>query len=240
MLRNPGTDYFCAMALILNLETTTEICSVCLSADGIVLQQLESQEAFAHARELTILVDQLMSAAGHTLSDLDAVAVSEGPGSFTGLRVGVSVAKGICYALDKPLIAVDTLASIAFAMEQEGESAWLCPMIDARRMEVYTALFRPDKSRVWETRALIVDEESFTEVLPQGESLLLGGNGAAKCMHLFDAEVVADAQVRCAARHLVPLSEEAFSNNSFADLAYFSPNYLKAPNITKSKKRGLG
>jgi tRNA threonylcarbamoyladenosine biosynthesis protein TsaB len=228
------------MALILNLETTTEVCSVCLSLDGAVVQQLESSASFAHASELTLLIQRLMATTNHSLSVLDAVAVSEGPGSFTGLRVGVSVAKGICYALQKPLIAVDTLLALAGAMQAKGTGQWLCPMIDARRMEVYTALFRPDGSNEWETQALIVEEGVFAEVLPEGARLLLGGNGAAKCLHLFDPAAVTDAEIRCSAQYLVPLAEEAYANNSFADLAYFSPNYLKAPNITQSKKKGLG
>lgn len=227
------------MSLILNIETSTEVCSVCLSANGTLLQELESPKAFSHANELTLLIAKLMEMAGYSLKDLDAVAISSGPGSFTGLRVGIAAAKGICFALDKPLINVETLLSLAGEIvRQSEEGAWICPMIDARRMEVYTTLFKPDMVPVWETQAKIIDETSFDSFFKAGQRIAFGGNGAEKCRAFFSAAQSQILEIKCAARHLIPFAEAAFQEKNFEDLASFSPNYLKRPNITVAKKGG--
>jgi len=171
------------MAKILNIETSTEICSVCVSENGNVLAIAESHEGYNHATNLTMFIQKCLEESKLQMQDLDAVAFSQGPGSYTGLRIGVSAAKGICYALNKPLIAVDTLSAIAneCASKEQLENALFCPMIDARRMEVYTALFNYKNEKVKDLEALIVDSESFQTEFNEGKQIVFCGNGSEKC-----------------------------------------------------------
>jgi len=226
------------MPLILNIETATDICSIALAEGKELLAMEESAETYKHASNITILLDRCMKKAGKKLADLDALALSSGPGSYTALRVGASTAKGICYALDIPLIAVDTLQSLALASlgQAPGEESLLCPMIDARRMEVYTALFNTGLKKIKPLQALIVEKNSFDAFFEKGISLVFSGNGAPKCKAVLrDERAVFSPQI-CSARHLIPLSAEAFSHKRFVDAAHYSPNYFKAPNITRPKK----
>ena len=148
------------MPKILCIETATEICSVCLSIDGEAVALAETDKGFSHASTLTILIQKCLEEANLTLDNLDAVALSQGPGSYTGLRIGVSVAKGICYALNKPMIAIDTLEALAWACaKEEKQEAHYCPMIDARRMEVYTAMYNLKGEEEQSVNALILDEK---------------------------------------------------------------------------------
>ncbi|MBR9921459.1 MAG: tRNA (adenosine(37)-N6)-threonylcarbamoyltransferase complex dimerization subunit type 1 TsaB [Bacteroidetes bacterium] len=234
------------MALILHIETSTEVCSVALSEGGQLLLEKEAADDYSHASQLTLLIRDLMASAERLLKDLDAVSVSSGPGSFTGLRVGTAAAKGICYALDKPLIAVDTLLSLAGGLAllnkdsaKASKDSWFCPMIDARRMEVYTAVYKPDLSVAEEKKALIVDETSFSDYVEKGIHLMFGGNGAAKCEEVLEDDHFHFVELSCAARHLIPFADAAFAESRFEDLASFSPEYLKRPNITRSKKGRL-
>ena len=152
------------MPLILNIESATDICSVCISKNAETLSLQEADKEYSHTSKITILIERCCAEAGITLKQLDAVAVSKGPGSYTSLRVGASTAKGICYALDKPLITIDTLQSIALATFKKAKQAtFYAPMIDARRMEVYTSLFDKDLNLVQETHAKIIDEQSFQD-----------------------------------------------------------------------------
>jgi len=225
------------MPLILNIETATEVCSVALSKAGVVLSNEEAGQANDHARIITRLVDQCMKAAGFTLRQLDAVAISSGPGSYTSLRVGASTAKGICYALGLPLVKVDTLQSIAAATSaaQPVENTLYCPMIDARRMEVYCAIFDSENEPVTQSEALIIEPTSFQTYFAAGNKLLFSGNGAAKCREVLQNPLAVFNDIVCSASHLAPLSHLAFEKGQFLDPAYYVPHYQKAPNITKPK-----
>ncbi len=226
------------MPLILHIETATEVCSIGLSDNGIILALEESSEPYQHASEVTLLIENCIRKANVTLSALDAVAVSTGPGSYTALRVGASTAKGICYALDKPLIAVDTLMSLARASSEEmaEENVLLCPMIDARRMEVYTRLYDHRMNEVRALQSLIVEKDSFDEFFAMGKHILFSGNGAPKCKEVLQQPQAHFSRIVCSAQHLIALAEEHYQAQSFVDIANHTPNYFKAPNITTPRK----
>ena len=225
------------MPKILNIETATDICSVSFCEDGKVISFQENKEGYTHASTLTILIQKCLDEAGTTLDALDAVAVSQGPGSYTGLRIGVSVAKGICYALNKPLIAVDTLKAIAWACAQKmQENVLYCPMIDARRMEVYTSLFTLENEEKQPVNALIVDENSFQDFFTKGEKIIFCGNGAEKCKSVLTSPLANFSPLVCSAKHLSFLSNMYYLQGNFSDVGYFKPHYLKAVNVTIPKK----
>lgn len=229
------------MALILNIETATPVCSVALSDNGVLLQLRETSEKNSHSAVVTVFIDEVLKAAGKTFNELDAVAVSMGPGSYTGLRIGVSTAKGICYAIDKPLIAISTLQAMAAGVKKGMESLF-CPMIDARRMEVYNALFNPDLSVYREIRADIITSESFHDELEHFK-IHFFGNGADKCRPLLEsypnAVFIDDFSVSAA--HMTSLAEDKYSRKEFEDVVYFEPYYLKdfIPGISRVKGLGL-
>lgn len=233
------------MALILCIETGTDICSVGIARDGELISLRESDEGRDHARQVGVFVDELLDEMGLQPEDLDAVAVGKGPGSYTGLRIGVSFAKGLCYGIQKPLIAIGSLNALtevaredyeAGILDVEGwEDAVLCPMVDARRMEVYTQRFDAEGKALSEVSAEIIDGESFAAERVSERPFVIFGNGAKKC-----EEVLSGAQwvaVAPSARGLVRLAEEAFETGRFEDIAYFEPFYLKDFVVTTSKKR---
>ncbi len=221
--------YVCPMASILCIDTATEICSVALGVNGNIVASKDLTEPNQHASKLTPLIEEVLALAGKTLKELDAVAVSKGPGSYTGLRVGVSTAKGLCYALEKPLISVPTLLSLSVMALQKTNPAgnfMLLPMIDARRMEVYCAVYNQYLNEVEPTRAEIVTETSFAHL--HTTPLLFFGNGAAKCrdqINMPGAQFIAD--ITCSALGMVKLAEEKFLLNDTENVAYFEPYYLK-------------
>lgn len=236
------------MALILSIETGTDICSVALANDGELMALRESDEGRDHAKKVAVFVDELLRETGVQPSDLDAIAVGKGPGSYTGLRIGVSFAKGMCYALNIPLIAVGSLdalarvaredfdAGILDVEDEEWADARLCPMVDARRMEVYAQIFTTAGEPLSDVVAEVVTEDSFRDVRSSGR-LVIFGNGAAKCTEaLRDAIYVG---VSPSARGIVALAEERFRASQFEDLAYFEPFYLKEFLVIPSKKKLL-
>jgi tRNA threonylcarbamoyladenosine biosynthesis protein TsaB len=177
--------------MILQIETATASCSVALAKDGEVLAFKEVNERNVHAEVITLFIEELINAAGIQYGDIDAVAVSSGPGSYTGLRIGVSTAKGLCFALDKPLIAIETLEAMADGVIngrkfEKDTDMLLCPMIDARRMEVFTAVFTDKGERIKATSAEIIDENSFVDLL-KGNKVLFFGDGAEKCRAVLSA-----------------------------------------------------
>ena len=219
--------------MILQIETATASCSVALANNGIVLKSKEANGRNLHAEMLTLFIDEIVASAGITYANIDAVAVSCGPGSYTGLRIGISTAKGLCFALDKPLIAIETLQSMAggvLAMDEykSQPQLLLCPMIDARRMEVYTALFAMDGERMAATTASIIDENSFADILNE-RRVLFFGDGAEKCYNVLKdnpyALYLPDFQN--SATHLTQKALTKFNNREFEDVAYFEPYYLK-------------
>jgi len=233
----PHFFIFGTMPFILHIETATDTCAVALGEGGQLLQLEEAPGTFQHAAQLTLLIRSAFEKADRAMSELDAVAVSSGPGSYTSLRVGTATAKGICYALDKPLIAVNTLQALALAcLQQEREEGLYYPMIDARRMEVYTAAFDAANQQLTDATPLIVEEHTFEEPIAKGTPIILCGNGAPKCQKILPNEGILYSNVVCSAAHLVPLALRAFEREAFEDVAYYDPLYLKPPNITTPKK----
>jgi tRNA threonylcarbamoyladenosine biosynthesis protein TsaB len=222
--------------MILQIETATTVCSVALANRGQVIAFKEIDQRNIHAEVITIFIDEILNGAGVKYNELDAVAVSSGPGSYTGLRIGVSTAKGLCYALDKPLIAVETLEAMAGGMIANGvdKHVLLCPMIDARRMEVYTALFDAVGNRVQATTAEIIDATSFSAQLAQNK-ILFFGDGAPKCREILGESPNAlfiDNFTNSAA-HLTIKAYQKFLAGQFENVAYYEPYYLKDFLITK-------
>lgn len=216
------------MALILSLETSSGICSVALHRDKDLLALAEVHEEYAHASKLGVLIQEVILEAAVTMKEIDAVAVSAGPGSYTGLRIGTSTAKGLCYVLGVPLLAVGTLevmASQVTGIDRAG--SLLCPMIDARRMEVYCSLFELDRKMVRAVEAKIIDEKSFEQELLE-RPIYFFGNGSDKCKkvithtnaHFIDA-------IDPSARQLGINAAMKFDSGDVEDLVKFEPFYLK-------------
>lgn len=228
--------------MILCIETSTAVCSVALVNDGNLVALRESLDGQNHAEKITVFIDELMKEANLSYHQLEAVAVSKGPGSYTGLRIGVSTAKGFCYAMEKPLIAIDTLAAMAHGFKSDTQQLTdndiLCPMIDARRMEVYSAFFNKKMERMSETQALVIDENSFME-MKQNSHLYLFGDGADKLASLFenDDKISVVEKFHCSAAYMATLADKALKEKDFVDTAYFEPFYLKdfVPGIPKVK-----
>lgn len=229
------------MALILNIETSTSVCSASISKNGETLALRESFDGKSHGTLLTVFVDELFIECNLTAKEIDAVAVSEGPGSYTGLRIGVSVAKGICYAANKPLIAVNTLKSMALmAIDKYGKLAYqYCSMIDARRMEVYSAVFDNEANVLRKTVAKVIDNDSYKNELSD-HKIAFYGDGAFKCKDAIMSEnAVFIENIYPSAQYMAKLSAEAYLKEDFKDVAYFEPFYLKDFVATTPKKKVL-
>ncbi len=223
------------MTTILLIETATEVCSAAISCDGRILAAKETIEGYNHSEKLTVFIEELLKECNIPVTNLDAVCVSRGPGSYTGLRIGVSVAKGICYALNKPLISVGTLDALAYQVAQHPQdygltlnsSTLLCPMIDARRMEVYTALFDDAGTPITGIEARIIDDNSYAPELDIREVIFFG-NGAAKCkLVLNHPNARFPCDVHASARFMSALANNRYNLHEFEDVAYFEPFYLK-------------
>jgi len=218
------------MSLILQIETATTVCSVALSENGNTLAYKEIQQRNVHAEVITLFIGEVLKMANKQYSELSAVAVSCGPGSYTGLRIGISVTKGICYSLDIPFIAIETLEAMTDGMQSEiaTNNMLFCPMIDARRMEVFTAVFDADGNKMKPTSAEIIDQDSFSDLLKTNK-IIFFGDGAAKCSEVLgtnpNAKVIPDFQN--SALHLTKKATEKFHAKDFEDIAYFEPYYLK-------------
>lgn len=232
------------MERIILIETSTALCSVALAEDGVVTAYRESSAPKAHASLTAVFIQELLSERELTLADCDAVCVSMGPGSYTGLRVGVSTAKGLCFGSGKPLLAVGTLdtlvaqaASDAVAGEGDESPAYrfIIPMVDARRMEVYTAVFENGR-QITETAPAIIDENSFAEYLEQGPCLFIG-DGAGKCADVIKHPDATFLQCWPKASSMVEPALAAYRSGDFKDVAYFEPFYLKEFVATVSKKK---
>lgn len=221
------------MSFILNIETSTEICSVAIGREGKIVDFLESREEKDHARVLTLLIDNILKKNHVGIEDIVAVAVSEGPGSYTGLRIGVSTAKGLAYGLKIPLLAVSSLKAMAKGIldlkDTEGypENTWLCPMIEARRMEVYLVFFNLHGEQMTDIRAEVIGEYSFNDLFVE-RNILFFGTGSAKCKKvLTEKNALFLDNVYPRADYMVSLSDNLFRQQNFVDIAYFEPFYLK-------------
>jgi tRNA threonylcarbamoyladenosine biosynthesis protein TsaB len=227
------------VSCILNIETSTETCSVAVAQDGGIIFEKVNNEPNSHTKYLAKFVEEALSFAESHAIPLDAVAVSSGPGSYTGLRIGVSTAKGICYGKDVPLIAIPTLKLLCvkplLSDEIEDENALLCPMIDARRMEAYTAIYDRALNEVRKVQADIIEENTYNKWLDKG-LVYFFGNGAEKCK-----EIIKHPNARFidgiipTAKSMLPLAELAIAKGTYVDVAYFEPFYLKDFVAIKSK-----
>ncbi|MFN8324411.1 tRNA (adenosine(37)-N6)-threonylcarbamoyltransferase complex dimerization subunit type 1 TsaB [Flavobacterium sp.] len=219
------------MAIILNIETATKNCSVSLSKNGkTIFFKEHADQGYSHAEKLHVFIDQVIKECQINISEINAVAVSKGPGSYTGLRIGVSAAKGLCYALNIPLIAVDTLEILANQVQKK--DGLIVPMLDARRMEVYSAIFNNDLEKISETKAEILSTESYAEI---NEKIYFVGDCQEKCQTVltknnfeFLPEIVYPS-----ANEMSKISYQKFENKQFEDVAYFEPFYLKDFLLTK-------
>ena len=226
------------MSCILHIETSTDVCSVAVSEDGACIFHQEDREGPNHAVTLGVFVDEALSFTDNHAIPFDAVAVSCGPGSYTGLRIGLSMAKGVCYARDLKLLAIPTLEllSVPVLLRHElPDDALLCPMIDARRMEVYAAIYDRALRPVREVGADIVDENTYREFLDR-HPVYFFGNGAAKCMETINhpnAHLIEN--IEPLAKYMFPLAEKRHAQEKFEDVAYFVPFYLKDFVAKKSK-----
>lgn len=247
------------MTTILNIETSTKLCSASLSEDGAIVKNLEYNLGLSHATKLPVFVEDLLKTLREKHQKLDAVAISAGPGSYTGLRIGVSTAKGLCYGFNIPLISINTLDLIAHnaidqlkaqasALEEEKETL-ICPMLDARRMEVYTALYTMKGERIMPYHALILDHMDVKADLSLGEDMpspsifdyskshkiYVCGNGASKVGDLIPSTPLHDIQAK--AEKMGTLAQKKFEASDFENVAYFEPFYLKNFQVTTSKKK---
>lgn len=228
------------MANILNIETSTEVCSVALTSEGQVLDHNENYEGQTHATLLSEYVQNMLKYARSRELKLDAIAVSIGPGSYTGLRIGLSEAKGLAFGLDVPLIGVSTLqlltVSTMFNHFIDEEQVLYVPMIDARRMEVYTAAYTPALEAVLEPQAMILDEHSFEDLLDKGYTLVLMGNGSVKAREVITHKGVRFIDgVKPVAVDMLALAERAWREQDFIDVAYSTPLYLKEFQATRPR-----
>jgi tRNA threonylcarbamoyladenosine biosynthesis protein TsaB len=230
--------------MILCIETATGVCSVALCHNGKTIALKEDSEGRSHATRLTPLISEALASASVNVSSLDAIAVSKGPGSYTGLRIGVSVAKGIAYALKKPLIGISTLEAMCYGLLQRKEYAalkgdYLCPMIDARRMEVFNAVYDTNGNNIRNVSADIIDEDSFRDILKH-HRVIFFGDGADKCSEVIkNNNAVFIKDFVTSASFLAKPSQDAMEQNRFEDVAYFEPYYLKEFIATVPKNQVL-
>jgi tRNA threonylcarbamoyladenosine biosynthesis protein TsaB len=234
------------LARILLIETATEVCSAAIAEHGQIIAMAEEANSTNHAALLTLQIGQCCMQSGIPLADLDAVAVSSGPGSYTSLRVGASVAKGICYALDKPLLTVDTLLSLAMASGSETEQSpdrVYIPMIDARRQEVWLSVYDAAFKVLLPAQPFIIHNNLFNEDVlymfgPQsGKVAILSGNGMFKAENAIDLQETVFSKIKkCSAEFLVKIAEMKFQNADYQNVGAWVPYYMKPPNITKPHK----
>lgn len=233
--------------MIICLETATNICSVALCNSAGIVSLRESNESKSHASMLTVFINEILKENGLRASDLEAIAVSKGPGSYTGLRIGVSVAKGIAYAASIPLIGIETTRSMFWGISEtrkvssgEDENTYFCPMLDARRMEVYYAIYDSTGKTIKDISAEIIKEDSFSNI-PESKNIIFFGDGATKCKEVIkriNAHFAEDFRISASQMH-TPVYQ-ALKDLHFEDVAYFEPFYLKDFITSKPRKNILG
>ncbi len=229
--------------IILNIETSTTVCSVAITQDGKRIAERMNADGQNHAKCLPVFIQELLDECKQKALHIDTVALSQGPGSYTGLRIGTATAKGLCYGLNVPLLPIDTLQIMCQAVKHQSSSSnaqlpmLLCPMIDARRMEVYCALYNIEGNRIREVEAKVIDETAFLDVLDEHE-IYFFGDGSAKCKTVIThphAHFIDD--IIPLATYMGILAEQAYQAQQFADVAYFDPFYLKEYQATVSKNK---
>ena len=226
------------MTVILSIETSTKICSVALHQEGRLLACHELFLEKSHSSLLTVLIRDILKQCDFSIEEISAFAISLGPGSYTGLRIGVSTVKGLSYGLDKPVIAVNTLDAMAYGCHNFNfDNALLCPMIDARRMEVYCLLMNHELQIIQQTQAKVIDELSFADYLPE-EKILFFGDGSGKCREVlgYQQNALFIDGINPSAMHIGYIASQKFEKSIFEDVAYFEPFYLKDFKAGKPKK----
>jgi len=215
------------MSLLLTIETTTKNCSVAIFENSTLLVHKEhNSNEYLHAEYLTLFIEEAVKKIGINLKEIDGIALSKGPGSYTGLRIGTSTAKALCYSLDIPLVSVSTLRYMAFAMSTKEEYKFYCPMIDARRMEVFTSIYDQYNNEVREIKADIVDEGMYKQFLR--DRVVFFGDGALKCKHIItNSNAYFIDNIFPSAKDMGVLANDRFVKECFEDIAYFEPYYLK-------------
>lgn len=227
------------MSLILNIETSTDICSVCLSEKGEILSIRETERSYSHSEVIAVFIDECVKEAGLTMKDIEAVSISRGPGSYTALRIGAATAKGICFALSIPLIAIDSLDALRQSIiSMAGPNDLIIPMIDARRKEVYHCVYDSKGNVLAPVEPIILDESTFKQYKDY-DNLLFCGDGVPKAKEILTLDNSRFFDEECSARHMIHLSEEKFIQNLVEDISYYEPFYYKGPNITVQKKNIL-
>ncbi len=224
---------------ILHIETSTVVCSVALSKGHTLLDSIDMNDGMNHAAMLAPTIEGLLQSASIRPAELDAIAVCSGPGSYTGLRVGSATAKAMAYSLGKPLIGIPTLQALAnAAFDQHPEAEFALPMIDARRREVYTAVYNRSLEAILPVSSAILNEEFFTKGIPVNGMVVSCGDGSLKIGDLVSLTpgLRVDTSIICSARYMVALAVDAFMKGNFEDPLHFVPHYLKSPNITEPKK----
>jgi tRNA threonylcarbamoyladenosine biosynthesis protein TsaB len=227
------------MSLILSIETATAVCSVSLHQEGRLLALHELDQENAHGKKLLLLIDDLLKHSNLSSSDLNAIAVSSGPGSYTGLRIGVSIAKGLAYAHNLPIISVDSLHAMAYLfIDIAGKNDTIIPMIDARRMEVYTSIFNSTGELIKGPYPLIIEDNPFMEYLSMGRVFFVG-DGVGKLREVLEHENAVFPNLLSSSRSVGEIAYKKYLINEFVDTAYFEPNYLKDFKVIASKKNLL-
>lgn len=226
------------MAKFLHIETSTKVCSVALSENGVLIDTLEeSSEKYIHAEKLTVFIEEICKKNAWQLNGLDAVVVTSGPGSYTGLRIGVSTAKGLCYSLKLPLLSVNSLESIAYLANLKYPKSTICAMIDARRMEVFSTIFNANMEVVKPLSADILEENTYGKLEP----FVVCGDGAEKMKEIWGKRnLTFDTSLLSSAAGQVKIAYEKYQNKEFEDVAYFEPKYLKDFMVTPAKSKKVG
>ena len=230
------------MERLILIETSTALCSAALAEDGVITSYRESSAPKAHASLTAVFIQEMLEEKGLTIADCDAVCVSKGPGSYTGLRVGVSTAKGLCFGSGKPLIAISTLDILVAQAQIPDNLKYIVPMVDARRMEVYAAVYEiagqagNDVRQITETAPAIIDENSYSDILEKGKVLFIG-DGAGKCADFIKHPNATFVQCWPKASAMLEPAMKAYKEKRFEDVAYFEPFYLKEFVATVSKKK---
>ena len=230
------------MERLILIETSTALCSAALAEDGVITSYRESSAPKAHASLTAVFIQEMLEEKGLTIADCDAVCVSKGPGSYTGLRVGVSTAKGLCFGSGKPLIAISTLDILVAQAQIPDNHKYIVPMVDARRMEVYAAVYEiagqagNDVRQITETAPAIIDENSYSDILERGKVLFIG-DGAGKCADVIKHPNATFVQCWPKASAMLEPAMKAYKEKRFEDVAYFEPFYLKEFVATVSKKK---
>lgn len=213
------------MGKILHIETATKACSIGVSENGVLIAIKEELSAdYTHAENITLFIEEVIKQAGWSLRELDAISVTSGPGSYTGLRIGVSTAKGLCYALDKPLIAIDALVSLAAQANEKHPNKTICTAIDARRMEVFSGIYTPELRTIKPISADVIDSNSYLEFDP----FIICGDGAEKLISIWENRPIEfDSTIYSSVKGQVALAFKKFQASEFENVAYFEPFYLK-------------